>query len=44
MVYCNVPAFKEWPKNFKLLFQDILTYNYVTVSVKTILNGTFGIS
>ena len=21
IVYCNVPAFNEWPTNFKLLFQ-----------------------
>ena len=26
IVYCNVPAFKEWPTNFKLLFQALVTF------------------
>ena len=26
IVYCNVPAFKEWPTNFKLLFQALCMY------------------
>ena len=25
IVYSNVPAFKEWPTKFKLLFQALLT-------------------
>ena len=24
IVYSNVPAFKEWPTNFKLLFQALI--------------------
>ena len=24
IVYCNVPAFKKWPTNFKLLFQALV--------------------
>ena len=27
IVYCNVPAFKEWPTNFKLLFQALIHYS-----------------
>ena len=26
IVYSNVPAFKEWPTNFKLLFQALLEH------------------
>ena len=27
IIYCNVPAFKEWPTNFKLLFQALVGWN-----------------
>ena len=26
IVHCNIPAFKEWPTNFKLLFQALPPY------------------
>ena len=29
IIYCNVPAFKEWPTNFKLLFQALLPYTEI---------------
>ena len=32
IVYCNVHAFKEWPTNFKLLFQAL---HYMTVCVNS---------
>ena len=30
IVYCNVPAFKEWPTIFKLLFQALHSTVLVT--------------
>ena len=32
IIYCNVPTFKEWPTNFKLLFQALYMYTLVLLA------------
>ena len=32
IIYCNVPAFKEWPNNFKMLFQALRVHIYLPIS------------
>ena len=39
IVHCTVPAFKEWPTNFKLLFQALNTYTHNSIfSISSVLS------